>query len=206
LSASNRQGEAVIAFITLTSRQKSRKNLPAIAASAASATACATTAISTAATSAATARTAARASLVNLDSAALQIGVIEGLDCGGRVSRLDHLDESKTARLPRELVCHHNRALDFTRLTKQLCQVLLSNRVGEIAYIQLSGHKKQRSLCISRAAPIQTILRILPWMNEEGGVRAFAYSSENKDRHGAMHCKDRVFASGICSGVGAERC
>jgi hypothetical protein len=119
-------------------RSARQEALPAVAVSAAAAATAASTATTTiSATASATtaARSSAGASLVNLDSAPLQIGVIEGLDCGRRVGRLDHLDEAETPRLSRELVRHHHRAFHFTRLPEQLRQVLLSNRVGEIAYI-----------------------------------------------------------------------
>src|SRR5713101_4670554 len=124
--------------------KKRDRGLPAVAISAAAAATTTTTAAATTISTTASATTAARASagasLVDLNPAALQIGVIEGLDCGGRVGRLDHLDEPETPRLPRELVRHYDRAFHLTGLPKQLRQVLLSNRVGEIAYIQLSGH------------------------------------------------------------------
>jgi hypothetical protein len=114
----------------------------ATALSAASTTAAATTTISSAATTATAARAAsAGASLVNLDSPPFQIGVVESLDCVGRLGRIRHLDEPEAARLPRKLVGDDDRALNFPGLGKQVCQVFLRNRVGEVAYIQLSGHK-----------------------------------------------------------------
>jgi hypothetical protein len=126
-------------------RDTRREILPSIAISAAAtALSAATTATATPAISAATAvrATGAGASLVNLNLSALQVGVIECLDCLGRVGRLGHLDETEAARLPREFVAHDDRALDLSRLRKQLCQVFLRNRVGEVAYIQFSGHKR----------------------------------------------------------------
>jgi hypothetical protein len=121
--------------------------LPAVAVSAATAafsaaTAATTSAISaSAATTAATRSAGAGASLVNLDSPSLQVGVVESLDCSGRIGRLNHLDETEAARLSREFVGDHYRAFDFPSLSKELRQVILRNRVGEVAYIQLSGHK-----------------------------------------------------------------
>jgi hypothetical protein len=122
--------------------------LPAIAVSAtATAFSAATTASTTPAISAAASTTTATraagagASLVNLDSPSLQVGVVESLDCGGRIGRFRHLDETEAARLSREFVGDHYRAFDFPSLSKELRQVILRNRVGEVAYIQLSGHK-----------------------------------------------------------------
>jgi hypothetical protein len=123
--------------------------LPAVAISAAATafsaatTAAATTpAISSAATAASAARTAgAGASFVDFDSSSFQVGVIESLDCSGRVGRFNHLDETEAARLSRKFVGDHYRAFDFPSLCKELRQVILRNRVGEVAYIQLSGHK-----------------------------------------------------------------
>src|SRR5271168_5078015 len=119
--------------------------LPAVAVSTAATALSAPTAAATApaisATTAAARSTGAGARLVNLDSAPLQIGVIESLDCLGRIGRFRHLDEAETARLSREFVGDDHRALDFSRLRKQVRQVILSNRVGKVAYIQLSGHK-----------------------------------------------------------------
>jgi hypothetical protein len=123
--------------------------LPAVAVSAAATafstattTAAATPAISAASTTTAATRAAgAGASLVNLDSPSLQVGVVESLDCSGRIGRLRHLDEPEAARLAREFIRDHYRAFDFPSLSKELRQVILRNRVGEIAYIQLSGHK-----------------------------------------------------------------
>src|SRR5208337_3910426 len=129
-------------------RDTRRDTLPAIAVSAAAtalsaptATAAATPPISAATTATTAARAGAGASLVNLDPPALQVGVIEGRDCVGRLGRFRHLDETEAARLPREFVGNYNRALDLSRLRKEVSQVFLRNRVGEVAYIQLSGHK-----------------------------------------------------------------
>src|SRR5271170_7356777 len=120
--------------------------LPAVAISAAATALSAPTAAATApaistATAAAARSAGAGARLVNFNPAPLQIGVIESLDRLGRIGRLRHLDEAEAARLSRELVGDDHRALDFSRLRKQVRQVILSNCVGEVAYIQLSGHK-----------------------------------------------------------------
>jgi hypothetical protein len=123
--------------------------LPAIAISSTAATlsAAATTAAATPAISAAPTATAATrpagagASFVNLDPPSLEVGVVEGRNRGGRVGRLGHLDEAETARLAGEFVGDNDRALDLPRLRKQIGQVFLGNRVGQIAYIQLGGHK-----------------------------------------------------------------
>jgi hypothetical protein len=124
--------------------------LPAVAVSAAAtafstatttAAAATTPAISAASTTTATRAAGAGASLVNLDSPSLQVGVVESLDRSGRIGRLRHLDETEAARLSREFVGNHHRAFDFPSLRKELRQVVLRNRVGEVAYIQLSGHK-----------------------------------------------------------------
>jgi hypothetical protein len=134
-------------------RDTRREILPAIAISAAatalsaattaaaalSATAAATPAITAAATAARA--TGAGARLVNLNLSALQVGVVECLDCGGRLGRIRHLDETEAARLPREFVGHDDRALDLSRLRKEFRQVFLRNRVGQVAYIQFCGHK-----------------------------------------------------------------
>jgi hypothetical protein len=160
-------------------RDTRREILPSIAISAAATalsaatTAAALSAAATAAISAAA--TAARATgagarLVNLNLSALEVGVIEGLDCLGRVGRLDHLDETEAARLPREFVGHDNRALDLSRLCKQLCQVFLRNRIGQVAYIQFSGHKSPPcefagKLLYRRPSGISTGFR------EKGGVQ-----------------------------------
>jgi hypothetical protein len=125
------------------------RTLPAVAISAAATalpaaatTAAATPAISAAATTATAARTAsAGASLVNLDPPPFQIGIVESLDCVGRLGRIRHLDEPEAARLSRKFVGDDDRALNFPGLGKQVCQIVLRNRVGEVAYIQLSGHK-----------------------------------------------------------------
>jgi hypothetical protein len=117
--------------------------LPAVAVSAAATafstattTAAATTpAISAASTTTATRAAGAGASLVNLDSPSLQVGVVESLDRSGRIGRLRHLDETEAARLSREFVGNHHRAFDFPSLRKELRQVVLRNRVGEVAYI-----------------------------------------------------------------------
>jgi hypothetical protein len=126
-----------------------RGQLPAVAISAAATalpaaatTAAATPAIPTAATTATAARAAcAGASLVNLDPPPLQVGIVESLDCVGRLGRIRHLDEPEAARLSRKFVGDDDRALNFPGLSKQVCQIVLRNRVGEVAYIQLSGHK-----------------------------------------------------------------
>jgi len=140
-------------FTGYTSNRDTRREiLPAIAISAAAtALSAATTAAATLSAAAATtpaisAATAARATgagarLVNLNLSALQVGVVECLDRGGRVGRLGHLDETEAARLPREFVGHDDRALDLSRLRKEFRQVFLRNRVGQVAYIQFSGHK-----------------------------------------------------------------
>jgi hypothetical protein len=124
------------------------QTLPAVAVSAsatafsaAATTPAATPAISAAAATTATRAAGAGASLVNLDSPSLQVGVVESLDCSGSIGRLRHLDETEAARLAREFIRDHYRAFDFPSLSKELRQVILRNRVGEIAYIQLSGHK-----------------------------------------------------------------
>jgi hypothetical protein len=123
------------------------KTLPAVAISAAATalpaatTAAATPAVSTAATTAAARAASAGASLVNLDPPPLQVGIVESLDCVGRLGRIRHLDEPEAARLSRKFVGDDDRALNFPGLGKQVCQVILRNRVGEVAYIQLSGHK-----------------------------------------------------------------
>jgi hypothetical protein len=132
--------------------------LPAVAVSAAATafstattTAAATPAISAASTTTAATRAAgAGASLVNLDSPSLQVGVVESLDRSGRIGRLRHLDETEAARLSREFVGNHHRAFDFPSLRKELRQVVLRNRVGEVAYIQLSGHKSPSLLCAGK--------------------------------------------------------
>jgi hypothetical protein len=134
--------------------------LPAVAVSAAAtafstatttAAAATTPAISAAAsTTTATRAAGAGASLVNLDSPSLQVGVVESLDRSGRIGRLRHLDETEAARLSREFVGNHHRAFDFPSLRKELRQVVLRNRVGEVAYIQLSGHKSPSLLCAGK--------------------------------------------------------
>jgi hypothetical protein len=113
----------------------------ATAFSAATTAAAATTSISAAAATAAARTAGAGASFVNFDSSSFQVGIIESLDCSGRVGRFNHLDKTEAARLSREFVGDHYRAFDFPSLSKELCQVVLRNRVGEVAYIQLSGHK-----------------------------------------------------------------
>jgi hypothetical protein len=123
----------------------------ATAFSTATTTAAATTpAISAASTTTATRAAGAGASLVNLDSPSLQVGVVESLDRSGRIGRLRHLDETEAARLSREFVGNHHRAFDFPSLRKELRQVVLRNRVGEVAYIQLSGHKSPSLLCAGK--------------------------------------------------------
>jgi len=88
-------------------RDTRREILPAIAISAPATALSAATAATTAAATppiSATAATAARAtgagaSLVNLNPSPLQVGVIECLDCVGRLGRIRHLDETEPARL-----------------------------------------------------------------------------------------------------------
>jgi len=122
--------------------------LPAIAATAtaSSSATTTTTTIATASTTTAATRTAgAGARFIDLDATSLKIGVVQGLNCGRRLARFRHLDETKAARLSGKFVRHNDRALDFPRLRKQLGQVLLGNRVGEIPYVQLRGHKSPPS-------------------------------------------------------------
>jgi hypothetical protein len=161
-------------------RDTRRKILPSIAISAAAATlsaattaaslsAAATAAISAAATAARA--TGAGARLVNLNLSALEVGVIEGLDCGGRLSRIRHLDETEAARLPREFVGHDDRALDLSRLRKQLCQVFLRNRVGQVAYIQFSGHKSPSLVSLPGSSNTDDHPGFLTGIREKGGVQ-----------------------------------
>ncbi len=84
-------------------RDTRREILLAVAACAAATalsaatTAAATPAISAAAGAART--TGAGARLVDLNPSPLQVGVIERLDCLGRLGRISHLDETEPARL-----------------------------------------------------------------------------------------------------------
>jgi hypothetical protein len=120
------------------------------AATAATTTSSATAASSapaTIASAAASATTAARTTaaftrtgFVDANIPPFEFGVIEFFDRPCGVIRVCHFDESETARLSRELVDHDYRAVDFAGLREQPFQVFIGNRIGQIAYVQFSGH------------------------------------------------------------------
>jgi hypothetical protein len=98
------------------------KRLPAVATAAYSAT------VSIAVASA-EARLS-RLSLIHLDIATLEFGIIELPDRVRGLFRSCHLDETEALRLPREFVSDHCCALHLTDLREEFLEIIIRHRVG----------------------------------------------------------------------------
>jgi hypothetical protein len=115
---------------------------PTTTASAVAATAAAITSAAATTTSArsATAATLTRARFIDADIPPFEFRIIEFLNRPCGVVGIRHFDETEPSRLPRELVNHHYGAVNFAGLGEESFEILIGDRVGQITYVQFSGH------------------------------------------------------------------
>ena len=77
--------------------------------------------------------------LIHLDIPAFQLGVVELCDGLGRLVRTRHLNKAKALRLAGKFVRDDHRALHLSGLRKQVFQVAIGDRVGQIPIYNLLG-------------------------------------------------------------------
>jgi hypothetical protein len=82
----------------------------------------------------------ARLGLIHLDIAALEFGVVELLDRFTGFVRGGHLYEAESFRLSGEFVRDHGCTLHLTNLREEFVEIVIGDRVGQIAYVQFTGH------------------------------------------------------------------
>jgi hypothetical protein len=109
--------------------------LPARLATAAAATTARTTGTARATPTATTTSAAfgARTRLVHRQRPTFELALIQAIDCALRVVIRPHLDERKSARTARGLVAHDANRFHGAKGCKQLLELGLSRRVGQVA-------------------------------------------------------------------------
>lgn len=112
-----------------------RRALPARFATAAATAATARTTRAARTTSTATTAAAfgTRTSLVDRQRPTFELALIQAIDCALRVVIRSHFDERESARTARGLIAHDANRFHGAKRRKQLLELGLSRRVGQVA-------------------------------------------------------------------------